>query len=156
MREQAETLSADKTMRYREVCIGELAYTALVTLGQRVKALRLEQGWTQKELARRANIHSQTINNIEHGRNKGGWKSRMKLAQVFGISVAELAGTTSQEAASHAKDSSLTSIASWTDTRLLQGVFRIVRELERRGLSTDLPPTSPAPAKSPTRPRRHR
>lgn len=152
MQTQAVTLTSGGARPYSEACIGESAYTVRVALKDRVIALREAKGWSQAELARRAGLHGQTIHNIEHGRNRGGWKSRQGLAGAFGIPVAAL---DQSEVAAHG-ESPFSSVASLSDKDLLDGVFTIVRELERRGVRPDPPPDSPPPPKPPARPRRHR
>lgn len=133
--------------------VGLTAYSVGVTVGERVRALREEKGWSKVELARRAHLNSQTIFRIEHGLIQAGWESRKKLSKAFGISIAALAA---EDSADEETPSPFTALASLSDKVLLDGVFRIVRELENRGLRPD-PPTPPAPgAKPPPRPRRHR
>ena len=48
-------------------------------LGQRIKELRLEKGWTVEELANRVNRSKSTISEIENNKNKPG----RKLIELF-------------------------------------------------------------------------
>jgi len=133
--------------------VGLPAYSERVTFGKRVVARRKDKGWTQKELARRTDLDSQTIFRIEHDRVQAGWQSRLKLSRAFGISVAELTGEEPTDAETL---SPFAALASLSEKALLDGLVAVVRELERRGLRPD-PPSSPAPvAQSPARPRRRR
>lgn len=55
--------------------------------GERIKDLRLERGWTQKELAERVgNIDHSGISNIELGRVPLGPTRARRFAKVFGVS----------------------------------------------------------------------
>lgn len=60
---------------------------------QRVRELRLENGWTQEELAEKVGLKKQTINGIE---NKHTTKIEIvvKLASIFNVSVDYLLGLT--------------------------------------------------------------
>lgn len=55
----------------------------------KLKALRKGMGWSQQELARRANIPQSTIHYIEKGRDARQSTIR-KLASALGVTVAEL------------------------------------------------------------------
>lgn len=133
--------------------LGVPAYTAdVATFGEKVTALREHQGWTQVELARRATIHVQTVNDIEHGRNKGGLQSRSKLARAFGISLAEL--DEPQEEQPHVALSH--PFASLTEADLVATIIAIVKEIERRRHAHDLPPAPPPEPHPPRHPRRRR
>lgn len=90
MQSYAEPVTRAHSARCGPDRIGVSAYTERVTFAKLVVSLREKQGWSQKELARRAHLHGQTVHNIEHGRNRGGRLSRTKLARAFGMSVAEL------------------------------------------------------------------
>lgn len=155
MQNQAEQITRGGSIPYGDDCIGGAAYTATMTFGERVRDLRIDRGWSQAELGRRAHMHGQTINNIEHGRNKGGWKSRKKLAEVFGIPLAEFDGQPLRKGDPNVV-TPFASLTAASDKDLLDWIALIVRELERRGH----PPDSPTPPTSPTkptpRPRRHR
>lgn len=148
---------------YRMDSIGVTAYTdTMTTLADRVKALRIEKGWTQSELARRAGLNGQTVHRIEHGTGKGGWKSRSKIARALGISVASLDAefTPSQEPTDHAPTARASiALASLSEQQLIEGIFAFTKELERRQKGGDGPnPPSPpeAPHKPTPHPRRHR
>jgi transcriptional regulator with XRE-family HTH domain len=56
-------------------------------LGERVKRLRIEHGWLQKELATKTGFSSQKVSNIERGYNKEiESEDVLKLANAFGVS----------------------------------------------------------------------
>lgn len=117
---------------------GTDAYTAAMTLGERVRALRNERGWTQAELARRSGLNNQTVHRIEHGVMNSGWQSRLKLARAFGIPVAALdpqyKGEQQPEESADGtrRVSSSIALASLTEQQILDGIAAFVRELERR------------------------
>jgi transcriptional regulator with XRE-family HTH domain len=109
-----------------------------MTLAQRVAAMMRDRGWTQKELAKRSGLNSQTVHNIVHGKNKGGLASRRGLAKAFGISIAELDEQQwppkRQEQPEHGESviSNRITLASLTEKQLQDGIVAIVQELERR------------------------
>jgi transcriptional regulator with XRE-family HTH domain len=56
-------------------------------LGERIKRLRTEKGWLQKELALKTGFSTQKVSNIERGYIKGvSNEDILKLANVFGVS----------------------------------------------------------------------
>lgn len=57
------------------------------SIGERVKRLRLEHGWLQKELAAKTGFSSQKVSNLERGYNKEiDAEDVLKLANAFGVS----------------------------------------------------------------------
>lgn len=57
-----------------------------MTPGERIKELRLERGWTQKELARKVgNIDHSGVSNIERGAVPIGDVRARRFAQVFRV-----------------------------------------------------------------------
>lgn len=57
-----------------------------MTPGERIKELRLDRGWTQKELARRVgNIDHSGVSNIERGAVPIGDVRARRFAQVFKV-----------------------------------------------------------------------
>lgn len=70
-------------------------------LGDRLKKLRAERGWTQTELAERAGVSQQLITKIERGTVRESRKLP-QLAAAFGLTVEQfLAGEPSRRAATH-------------------------------------------------------
>lgn len=66
---------------------------AVSTLGDRVRDLRQQMGWNQKETAERAELHPTHIGLIEKGvRTRIGPDTLEKLAGAFGVSMAYLLG----------------------------------------------------------------
>jgi len=60
-----------------------------VTLAERVKALRIERGWSLRQLEARANVGRNTINLIEHG-NRPLMSTVERVASAFDMSLEEL------------------------------------------------------------------
>ena len=55
-------------------------------LGEVIRELRLQRGWSQEELARRAKVSTSYIGHLERGARKGAsWAVIVKLARAFGI-----------------------------------------------------------------------
>lgn len=65
-----------------------------MNLSERLKSLRLEQGYTQKELANKLGIAYQNIQKYEKGIAKPLNKNLENLAEVFQVSVSYLMGET--------------------------------------------------------------
>ena len=57
----------------------------------RLARLRLERGWSQVDLWERSGIHYVTIARIESGKQQARPVTIRTLANVFGISITELA-----------------------------------------------------------------
>jgi transcriptional regulator with XRE-family HTH domain len=63
------------------------------TVGERVRELRQERGWSLRELAARAEVSHQYVDFLEKGRRIKLDLSRVrKLADAFGLPLAELIG----------------------------------------------------------------
>lgn len=58
-------------------------------IGGRIEKLREQRGWSQGELARRAETSQETIATIERGRQKSS-KTPPRIARALGVEVAEL------------------------------------------------------------------
>lgn len=70
---------------------------SVITFGERVKALREKQGWSQTQLAEAVGISQVSIAKIEKG---GDTKHGAKIAAALGTTAEELSGITSTSAAS--------------------------------------------------------
>ena len=56
----------------------------------RVKELRVGQGWTQQELAKAVGVSRQSINSIERNRYVPSLQLALIFARVFGCSIEEI------------------------------------------------------------------
>ncbi len=79
----------------------KLPTPVLVSLGQRVKALRKERGYSQEELAARSGLDRTHIAHIEHGRRNATITTVERVTFGLGISVAELFDTPDFRAVRH-------------------------------------------------------
>lgn len=59
-------------------------------LGMRIRFLRSEKGWSQEDLALEANINKNYICDLENGRRNPSLIILEKIANAFGITLAEL------------------------------------------------------------------
>ena len=59
-------------------------------VGERVRQLRREQGWTQDEISRRFGFNYKHYQRIEQGQQNLELATLNKLAEAFGIPIAEL------------------------------------------------------------------
>lgn len=65
-------------------------YGSNTTLGKRIAQLRQDRGWTQKELADKAEITQNHVSRIEKDRMKPRRATMKGLAEAFGIRVEDL------------------------------------------------------------------
>jgi transcriptional regulator with XRE-family HTH domain len=63
---------------------------SLKTIGQRIRKLRKEKKLTLVEIAKRTNVAQATLSRIETGSMIGTVESHQKIADVLGVSLAEL------------------------------------------------------------------
>lgn len=56
--------------------------------GRRLRALRLERGWSQEALAERANLHWTYVGGIERGERNPALENINHLARALGIPLA--------------------------------------------------------------------
>ncbi len=65
----------------------------MAKIGEKIKEARLQNGWSQEELAKRMGYKSKsTINKIETGINDVTQSKVAKFAQVLNVSIKELMG----------------------------------------------------------------
>jgi transcriptional regulator with XRE-family HTH domain len=60
-------------------------------LGRAVRAIRLERGITQEQLANNTGLQQTWISHIERGRRNPSWSNVVRLAEGLGVEVWELA-----------------------------------------------------------------
>ena len=96
-----------------------------IETGERVEALRSAMGWSQSDLARRMvtagwDAYSQmTVSRTEKGRRSIGLHEAISLADLFGVTVHQLAG---------ANDTPAVDVLAG----LREAVYILTEELERR------------------------
>ena len=59
-------------------------------LGQRIKQLRAERGWSQEEFAEICRVHRTYMGHIERGEKNLSFGSIVRVANALGVSLAEL------------------------------------------------------------------
>lgn len=64
-------------------------YPVQIAFGQRVRRLREAKGWTQEELAEKADIHRTYLGGIERGLRNVALRNIAKIAQAFELSLSE-------------------------------------------------------------------
>jgi transcriptional regulator with XRE-family HTH domain len=67
-----------------------------VTLGERLRALRQQRGWTLAQLAGRSGLALSTISKVERGRMSLAYDKFMQLAHGLGVDVGDLFGAPEQ------------------------------------------------------------
>lgn len=63
--------------------------TLYIKVGQRLRQLRLNKGWTQEHLAFEAEVNRTYVGVIEHGKKQVSLAVLEKLARVLGVSLLE-------------------------------------------------------------------
>lgn len=58
-----------------------------IALGQNIRRLRSQRGWTQDELAKKLNVRKTQVGNCEHGWSYPSVPVLKKLAEIFGVSI---------------------------------------------------------------------
>jgi transcriptional regulator with XRE-family HTH domain len=58
----------------------------------RLKALRLERGFSIQELARRAGLHPMGLAKLERGEREPGWPTVLKLCQALAVTCEAFVG----------------------------------------------------------------
>jgi transcriptional regulator with XRE-family HTH domain len=59
-------------------------------LAERIRTLREERGWTQEQFAERAAMQRSYLAELELGRRNPSVRTLVKVANAFGVAVAEL------------------------------------------------------------------
>lgn len=66
-----------------------------MNLGNNIRKLRMDKGWTQTELGQKVGVDQKVITSYERGVSNPPLENLLKLAATFGISLDELAGNVS-------------------------------------------------------------
>lgn len=61
-----------------------------MTFGEKVRTLREQHDWSQRDLAKRSQLASGTLSHLETGKFRGDLATHQKLARGLGITLAEL------------------------------------------------------------------
>ena len=72
-------------------------FSPRVAFGQRLRALRTDRGWSQEELAHRANLDRTYVSGVERGVRNPTLDVITKFARTLDIDVADLFPRTSTE-----------------------------------------------------------
>lgn len=59
---------------------------------KRLRGLRAESDWSREEVAKRAGINPDSLKGYERGEHVMQLKTAAKLADVYGVSIDEIAG----------------------------------------------------------------
>jgi len=70
--------------------IGRSAENVAQTITNRVKELRMAQGWTQEKLAAAAGVSRQSINSIERNRYVPSLELALTFARIFSCSTDQI------------------------------------------------------------------
>lgn len=59
----------------------------MATVGERIRRLRMELGWTQDELAQKAGISKSFLSDLENGKRSVGAETLLDLGRSLGVSL---------------------------------------------------------------------
>ena len=63
------------------------SYPDAIIIGENIRQLRNQKGWTQVELAKQVGVRQTQINNYEHGASAPSIPVLKKLSELFGVSI---------------------------------------------------------------------
>lgn len=73
------------------VCLQEVRQVTIAReIGERLRAYRTQRGWSQEELAERADLHTTYIGQLERGEKNATIESISKVAGALGVSLSKL------------------------------------------------------------------
>lgn len=75
----------------------------IIQIGSRLKQIRKEKGWTQKDFAEYVNIPYSTYSNYENGNREPSKIQLEKIVATLGITIPELLGMSESEYIKHNK-----------------------------------------------------
>lgn len=64
-----------------------LIYALLTMINIKIKELRSEKGWSQKELAGKLEIHPVNMTKLEQGKNFPSVDTLIRLSEIFNVSI---------------------------------------------------------------------
>jgi transcriptional regulator with XRE-family HTH domain len=69
-----------------------------MSIGKKIKQMRLIHGWSQADLAKRAFIHSDTLQRIENDKQPAGPKVLRAIASAFDMQLEDLSSKSPEQA----------------------------------------------------------
>ena len=86
-------------------------------LGKRIRGLRLQHGWTQKELAQRIGVHKSVISYFELGERYPAYDTLLRIADAFHVNTDYLlrGGNARQLNVDHLTDKQLNAVRTVID-----------------------------------------
>ncbi|MCE9571801.1 MAG: helix-turn-helix domain-containing protein [Deltaproteobacteria bacterium] len=85
--------------------VNDLKYleNARLSVASRVRSLRAERGWTQKQLAEKLDLSQNRLSEVERGNGSFTAEQLLLLAQLFNVPIREFAPRSRAEAPAHAE-----------------------------------------------------
>ncbi len=84
-------MTAHDSMRHRQQGRTGGAAMAHGSAKKTIRQLRQARGWTQEQVARRVGVAQGTVSQWEHGNRRPYRRNLQRLAELFGISVEDIA-----------------------------------------------------------------
>ena len=95
-------------------------------ISKNIKKLRLENGYTQSELAEKLNVTHQTISSYETGRTLPDINILSKLAEIYNVNIEELLYSSESEQKKLTNSIKITAIVSGILAVMIQTVADII------------------------------
>jgi transcriptional regulator with XRE-family HTH domain len=76
----------------------------LRALGQRIRELRLKQGYSQESFADHCGVHRTFMGTIERGKSNLSFSNLVKVSQGLGITLSQLLSGLEKKATGHRRD----------------------------------------------------
>ena len=67
-----------------------MADEALITMKNRIKALRAERSWTQADLAQKLDVSRNSVNAIETGKYDPSLPLAFRIAELFALRIEDI------------------------------------------------------------------
>ena len=102
--------------------------------GKRIRRERLKMGWSQEELAEKADLHPSFIGQIERGLRAASFKTLERLGAIFGVKPADFleGGTTGAAYKPHPLERKILGLLKGCSSREQQLVYQTIKHLLRQ------------------------
>ena len=102
--------------------------------GKRIRRERLKLGWSQEELAEKAELHPSFIGQIERGLRAASFKTLERLGAIFGIKPADFLADSAAGAAykPHPLEHKILGLLKGCSAREQQLVYQTIKHLLRQ------------------------
>jgi len=101
-------------------------------IGRRIREERVRRGWTQEQLAERAEMHLSFVGQIERGVKKPSLKTLKRIADVYGIKAGDLLDESPPFSKSYPVAEKLTDLVRDHSPKQQEFLYQTLREISRQ------------------------